>query len=93
MQRMTDALSRMLNDPSTRNAMRSARTESQAAEDHPDEAESNEGEPEEAAVSSQTDQSQSNQTSASGDPANAEAMPTNTSSDDSALEEPPQVMN
>ena len=97
MQRMTDALSRMLNDPSTRNAMRSARTESQAAEDHPDEAESNEAEPEEAAVSSQTDQSQSNQTSASGyavsaDPANAEAMPTNTSSDSSAYEEPAQVM-
>ena len=97
MQRMTDALSRMLNDPSTRNAMRSARTESQAAEDHPDEAESNEAEPEEAAVSSRTDQSQSNQTSSfvdavSADPANAGAMPTNTSSDDPALEEPAQVI-
>lgn len=43
MQRMTDALSRMLNDPSTRNAMRSARTnedsESEQRNSRPAEAE------------------------------------------------------
>ena len=38
MQRMTDALSRMLNDPSTRNAVRTARAESQAAESQQDHA-------------------------------------------------------
>jgi len=55
----------------------------------------NETEPE-ASGSSRTDQSQSNQTSASGDavstdPANAEEMQTNTSSDDPVFEEPLQV--
>jgi hypothetical protein len=38
MQRMTDALSRMLNDPSTRNAVRTARAESQAAESQQEQA-------------------------------------------------------
>ena len=43
MQRMTDALSRMLNDPSTRNAVNTARAESQAAESQQQQAEEESG--------------------------------------------------